>query len=63
MSVQLSVHCNNMKTKSKTKRFEIRLEPGEYRALKLIAARDGVSMSALVANHIRQMAKDKGIPL
>lgn len=50
-----------MKTKSKT--FQMRLQATEYRALKLLAARQGVSMSALLANHIRREAKKKGIPV
>jgi predicted HicB family RNase H-like nuclease len=50
-----------MKKKSKT--FQMRLQATEYRALKLLAARQGVSMSALLANHIRREAKKKGIPV
>lgn len=50
-----------MKTKSKT--FQMRLQASEYTALKLLAARQGVSMTAFLANHIRHQAKKKGIPV
>ena len=49
--------------KGKSKKFNMRLSPQEYRALMLLATRDGVSMSAWLVKHIRQQAESKGIPL
>jgi len=47
--------------KRKDKKFQMRLPATEYRALMILAERDGVSMSAYLANHIRSQAKKKGI--
>lgn len=49
--------------KTKSKRLNMRLSNAEHRALALLAAREGVSMSAYLANHIRREAKKKGIPV
>jgi predicted HicB family RNase H-like nuclease len=49
--------------KTKSKKFQMRLNAAEYRALMLLAAREGVSMSAYLANHVRHQAKKKGIPV
>lgn len=49
--------------KTKSKKFQMRLSAAEYRALMLMSHRDGVSMSAYVANFIRNEAKKKGIPV
>lgn len=49
--------------KTKSKKFQMRLSAAEYRALMLMSHRDGISMSAYIANHIRREAKKKGIPV
>ena len=51
------------KIRTKAKRFQLRLEPGEYRALMMMSDRERISMSAFVANHIRHEAKKQGIKL
>jgi len=49
--------------KGKSKKFNMRLSPKEYRALMLLATRKGVSMSAYLVDHIREQAKKTGIPV
>jgi predicted HicB family RNase H-like nuclease len=49
--------------KKKSKKFQMRLDAHEYRALMLLAAREGVSMSAYLVNYVRSQAKNKGIPI
>ncbi len=49
--------------KTKSKKFQLRLEPGEYRALMIMSDRKQISMSAFVANYIRHEAKRQGIKL
>lgn len=51
------------KLKTKSVKFQIRLEPGEYRAMMMIADRRQISMAALLANFIRHEAKREGIKL
>ena len=51
------------KLKTKSVKFQIRLEPGEYRALMTIADRRQISMAAFLANHIRHEAKKEQIKI
>lgn len=47
----------------KGKKLNLRLTEHEHRALMLMADREGISMTALIVNHIRHEAKKKGIPV
>lgn len=47
----------------KIKKFQLRLEPGEYRAMMIVANRRQLSMSAFLVNYIRQEAKKEKIKL
>ena len=51
------------KLKTKSKKFQIRLEPGEHRAMMIMSDRQQITMSAFVANYIRHEAKRQGIKL
>ena len=47
----------------KDKKFQLRLSPTEYRAMMLMASRDGIKMSQYLRNYIRAEAKKRGIPV
>jgi len=49
--------------KKRTDKVQFRLTAQELRALKLLAARAGLSLSAYLRESIRNDAKDKGIPI
>jgi len=48
--------------RTKDKKFQIRMFLSDYKALKALAAGEGLSMSAYVAKLIRHEAKKQGIP-
>ncbi|KPK74261.1 MAG: hypothetical protein AMJ84_00295 [Acidithiobacillales bacterium SM23_46] len=52
-----------MPMKKRTDKVQFRLTAQELRALKLLAARAGLSLSAYLRESIRNDAKDKGIPI
>ncbi len=51
------------KMRTKTKVLTIRMYQADYRALRALAAGEGLSMAAYVAKHIREEAKKQGIPV
>jgi len=48
--------------RTKSKKFQIRMFVADHKALKALAAGDGLSMSAYLAKLIREEAKKQGIP-
>ena len=48
---------------TKSKHFDMRIEPSTNRALTTLAKRKGVSKSQYLVNYIRDQAKKKGIPV
>jgi len=48
--------------RTKDKKLQIRMFVADYRALKALAAGEGLSMSAYLAKLIREEAKKQGIP-
>jgi predicted DNA binding CopG/RHH family protein len=49
--------------RTKDKKVQMRMYPSDYKALKALAAGEGLSMSAYVARLIRCEAKKQGIPV
>lgn len=48
--------------KTKSKKFQLRLYLADHKALKALAAGEGLSMAAYLARLIRREAKKQGIP-
>lgn len=51
------------KIRTKSKVLTIRMYLADYKALKALAAGEGISMAAYVARNIRREAKKQGIPI
>jgi predicted HicB family RNase H-like nuclease len=48
--------------KTKTRTLQMRIYPADHKALKALAAGEGLSMAAYVARLIRREAAKQGIP-